>query len=182
MRQIVTTIEGRFPAEFGFSVRFCLQAMRLVRRPIGFLGLLFVLLIGLSGCSAIGPNLEQPTLKVTSISLGESTPLSQSFRIGLLVTNPNDVDLPVKGMNYALSLNGQKIVTGANNQIPALVAYSDTPITIEATADLLSVVRLLTSLNTDSDTLKYQLSGKLGLSGWRLPIHINQTGDVALTQ
>lgn len=136
----------------------------------------------LAGCSSIGTGLEQPTLKVTSISLGKTSALSQGFNIGLLVTNPNSVDLPVNGMNYALSLNGQKIVTGADNQIPTLPAYSDTPITINATADIMSVARLLKSLSVNSDVLNYELAGKMGLSGWRLPIKISQTGEVSLVE
>ena len=114
--------------------------------------------------------------------MGKSTGISQGFQIGLVVTNPNGIDLPVKGMNYALSLNGQKILTGANNQIPTLAAYSDTPIMINATADLISVARLLTSFSTGTGELNYELAGKLGLTGWRLPINIKETGQVNLTQ
>lgn len=142
--------------------------------------ILLVMMLALVGCSTLGSRLEQPTLKVTSIALGDGHALSQGFRIGLLVTNPNGVDLPVTGMHYTLSLNGQKILSGANNTIPTLVAYSETPVMIEATADILAVARLVRSLTLADEQVNYQLATKLGLSGWRLPVTIRQTGQLSL--
>lgn len=135
------------------------------------------------GCSTFTPNLEEPTVKLDSLQLAESTGLSQRFKIGLLLTNPNAVSLPVKGMSYTLSLNGFDLLSGANNQIPTLEAYSETPISIDASSDLVAAIRLINSLaNRPQNNLNYEFAAKIDLQGFRLPINIKRDGTINLTQ
>jgi len=141
-----------------------------------------VLILLLSGCATLAPNFEQPTLKLTSLALGQNTGLSQTFKIGLMVTNPNSSALPVKGMSYSLNLNGQKMLTGVSGNIPALQPYTETPVELYATADLFSVGKFIRMLATSTDIMDYELKGKLDLSGIRLPVHILESGQINLTQ
>ena len=86
-------------------------------------------------------------------------------------------------MEYTLSLNGFDLLSGVTNQIPTLTAYAETPITIEASANTLSVLRLLNSLaSSPQETLDYQLSARLELTGLRLPLTVKERGSIALTR
>src|SRR5690554_126406 len=51
----------------------------------------------LQACTIL-PQLEEPGITVNTVELLDSTGLSQRFKIGLLLTNPNSVALPIKGM------------------------------------------------------------------------------------
>jgi LEA14-like dessication related protein len=137
----------------------------------------------LQGCAFLSPNLEEPTVKINSLSLGKSTGLNQSFNIGLLIANPNAAAIPVVGMKYTLSLNGYDLLSGVTNNIPTLVGYTETPVTIEASADLVSALRLVNSLaNKPQNKLAYALSAKLDLKGWSFPLNVTEAGEISLRQ
>ena len=136
----------------------------------------------LSSCAIVTPQLEQPTVKLNSLALAEGNGFSQTFNVGLLLTNPNGVDLNVTGMSYSVSLNGEKIITGVSSDIPGLKAYADTPVMLSATADIFSAARLVKSLASVQDNINYELTAKLELGGWRLPIIIKRSGVVELGQ
>lgn len=144
-------------------------------------GLLMLALLLLQGCASLGPQLEKPTIKINSLQLMESQGLSQGFKIGLILANPNSRSLPVQGMSYTLSLNGYDLVSGVSNQIPTLAAYSETPVVIEGSADLFSALRLLNSLASQpQNTLQYELAAKIDLQGWRPSFNISEDGMIEL--
>ena len=144
---------------------------------------IFLLSLLLQGCAILTPSLEEPGVKISSLSLGESTGLSQKFNIGLLITNPNATAIPVVGMKYTLSLNGYDLISGVTNRIPILAAYTETPVNIEASADLVSALRLINSLaNKPQDTLDYALTAKLDLKNWLFPLNVREEGQIALNR
>ncbi len=138
-------------------------------------------LILLPSCAILSPSLEKPTITITSLSLGKSNGLKQSFNIGLSITNPNGKAIPVVGMKYTMSLNGYDLLSGVTNEIPTLEAYSDTDVTLSASANLVSALRLINSLTTSPlDKLQYSLDGKLDLKGWPLPMNVSKSGGISL--
>lgn len=145
---------------------------------------LFILCVGwLHGCASLTSRFESPTVKISSLELLETDRFSQKFRIGLLITNPNPDALPVAGMAYTLSLNGFSLVNGASNQVPSLAAYSETPVTIEASTDLFAALRFINSLaNNPRDNLQYEFDAKIDFEGWRPTVNVKRDGTVSLEQ
>lgn len=145
----------------------------------------FALLCGillLQSCAFV-PKLEQPGIALSSVKLLESEGLTQRFQIGLSLTNPNRVALPINGMSYTLSLNGYDLIKGVSADIPTLQAYSETPVLLEGTADLFEALRLLNALMRENQPeLEYRLAAKLDVQGWRPNITVNRSGVVELTR
>lgn len=136
----------------------------------------------LQACTVL-PRLEEPGVTVNSVKLLDPTGLSQRFQIGLSLTNPNGVALPVRGMSYTLSLNGYDLIKGVRADIPRLEAYSETPVVVEGSADLLEALRLLNALMRETaPTLEYRLTAKLDVQGWRPDVNISRTGIVELAR
>src|SRR5690606_6768716 len=119
----------------GFVMMLCFQR----------LFTLFCAAMLLQACSLL-PQLEEPSITVDSVKLLESTGLSQRFQIGLSLTNPNSVALPIRGMSYTLSLNGYDLVKGVSADVPRLEAYAQTPVVVEGSADMFEALRLLNAL------------------------------------
>jgi LEA14-like dessication related protein len=151
-------------------------------RPKHKLSYILLLTVALlQACATVSPSFEPPKVNITSLEMLEPQGLSQRFKIGLVVTNPNAKDLPLTGMSYSLSLNGYDLINGASNKLPALTAYSETPITIEAATDLFAALRFLNALaNQPQDALNYEFSAKLDLGGWRPPITVKRDGLIEL--
>ncbi len=143
--------------------------------------LLVMVMLVLQGCTNVTPRFEAPTVKISSLKLLDSTGFNQRFRIGLLLTNPNAVSLPVAGMSYTLSLNGYDLISGVSSSIPNLIAYSETPITIDASADLVAALGLLNAVAREPlKKLQYRLIAKIEFKGWFPSVNLEKDGLIKL--
>ncbi len=142
---------------------------------------LVAMLVLLQACASLTSPIQSPTVKIDSLALGETRGINQSFQIGLLISNPNARSIPVVGMEYSLSLNGFDLLSGVTNQIPTLEAYAETPVTLVASTNALSALRLLNSFaGNPQQGLDYQLKAKLELTDLRLPLNIVEKGSITL--
>lgn len=137
----------------------------------------------LSGCAAMKPKLEQPTVKVAGLQMLPAQGLLQPIEVSLLVTNPNDRDLSLRGMSYTIGIENFDVLSGVSNQLPTLTAYQETPVKVVVTANVLQLVRLAEhfSRNGMRDTVAYNFSAKLDFSAWLPALNVNEKGAIPLT-
>lgn len=137
---------------------------------------LFLLLL-LSGCAAVNSNYDPPVIGINSFRMLPSETISPRFEIGLHLVNPNSEPLKLKGIAYTVSLEDHKILMGVANELPTIEAYGEGDIILEATADLLSGAKLLSSLlNNPRSSVSYTFSAKLDAGRFGPPIHIIEEG------
>ena len=79
-----------------------------------FLTLLLGLL--LSSCASL--QFESPKLSVVSVGMVSADVFSQQFRIRLHVHNPNTIELPIKGIEYTLFLQGDRFALHVELLLP----------------------------------------------------------------
>lgn len=140
-----------------------------------------VLLTALAACSSLAPKLETPRLTIVSVSMTSGDIFSQNFLVHLNVQNPNDRDLPVKGIDYQLFLQGDSFAEGVSNApfvVPAL-GEKEFDLTVR-TNFVSSIGRLLTRLN-GKNTVEYILEGKVLTDlGMIRKIPFQESGTVTL--
>jgi LEA14-like dessication related protein len=137
----------------------------------------------LAGCASLQPRFETPSVSLTSFRIIPSESMAPRFEFGLHVVNPNLVPLTLKGLSYSVKLEGHQIITGATNDLPAIDAYGEGDLTIEATADLLSGLRLLSELMArPRETFTYELEAKLDPGNLLPSIRIKEKGEIMLKQ
>lgn len=112
--------------------------------------LMFLCLGLLMGCTSL-QSLTSPEVSLMAITPKSDGGLTPKFTLKLNVTNPNDQDLDIAGVSFALSIDDQKVLSGVTNQIPVLKAYSETPIEVEASISLFKLFALATSLTSKSN-------------------------------
>ncbi len=143
---------------------------------------LVLLCCGLTACANFTPQFDKPSIKVKSFRVLPSNSLNPTFAIGLEVSNPNGVDLNIKGMSYTASIAGKELLSGVANQLPVIPAYGQENINLQAQADWLVGVQLLSKLMSHPDTpLTYNLNVKMDVGLFSLPIYIERKGVIDLT-
>ena len=66
----------------------------------------------LAGCSTFAPKLETPDLELIGIQMMSTDMFAQKFRVRVKVMNPNDLELPIRGLDYQIFLMGDSFAEG----------------------------------------------------------------------
>lgn len=138
----------------------------------------------LQGCALLQPRLEQPRIVITSLQLLPSQGLQQRIAVGLQITNPNGRDLSLKGISYTIGIENFAVLSGVSNQLPSLKAYEQTPVTLEVSANLLELVRLIDHLSRSGarEGIGYQFDAKLDFSDLLPSMRIREAGQVPFSR
>lgn len=139
----------------------------------------------LGGCAALQPGLEKPTVKVTGLRLLPSQGgLSQRIGVDLAILNPNDRDLSLRGISYTIGIENFSVLSGVTDDVPVLRGYQETPVSLEVSANMLQVVRLIEYLSRAGvkDSVNYNFDAKLDFSALLPAMRVKETGAIPLVQ
>ncbi len=145
--------------------------------------LVLLFLTGLTACSTLPGRPEPPRVNLVGLQLVSVDLFEQRYQVRLRVKNPNAFELPIRGIDFQLEINGQDFAEGVSNQSVNVPAYGEQVIALEVSSSLLQVFRQLQSLeNGRSPGFRYQLNGSvaIGNSGVRLPFEY--AGDMGLSK
>jgi len=136
-----------------------------------------LLFVWLSGCTAIGEQLQEPDVKILDVQLSKSM-TNPGFTTQLEISNPNVFPLNIAGIYYELEINGKEVATGTNTN--AIYVGGNGAATTEffTGVNLFEGIALLNSFGRSSSAPSYNLKAKLQLKGWPLPIVINRSGQI----
>lgn len=152
-----------------------------MRNPIRLPSLVFILLV-LAGCASVGPYRDPPRVSLVNVIPMEITLFEQRYRLTLRIQNPNDVALPVDGMDYTVEINDHKFADGLSNQHFRVPAYGEQVIDVVVTSTLLNVLQQVRDQEAvPHDTLSWKLSGGLSVPGHfgKLPFEYAGNLDLA---
>lgn len=145
-------------------------------------GAALLLVATLAACASLAPRLETPRLSVMGVKLVEASLFEQRFEVRLRVQNPNDRDLPVRGLDLEFELGGEKFATGVSAReftVPALgEAEFDMLLTSNAATALLNLAR---AGEGKRESLDYVIRGRLRTSlGLLRTVPFEERGRVPL--
>jgi LEA14-like dessication related protein len=124
--------------------------------------LIILVLLGLSGCSLFVPKLEKPTLSVVRVQMLKSDLWHQEFKVRIRVQNPNDRELPVKGIVYELDVEGQELAHGMSGDSFVVPALGEAEFDMSVSANMANM--LIKLLNKGGSQVEYRIYGKISLS------------------
>lgn len=136
----------------------------------------------LSGCAGLGVGREPPTVSVQSFRAlpGEGGGLP-AFEIGLIVLNPNPEPLRLQGIAYSIRLDGQPLLDGVSNEMPAIEGYGQGAVTLDAAVNVLGGIRLLNNLmRSPRQTFDYEFTAKLDPVGFSRNVRVTESGRIDL--
>lgn len=136
-----------------------------------------------SGCAGLQPSdYQEPAVSINTFRVLPSEGFSPRFEIGLRIVNPNRTDLELQGIAYTIDIEGNRMLTGASNDLPVIEAYSEGNVTLQASSDLFGGLGLISDLmRQKSDKVTYDLHVKLDAGTYRPLIRVERTGELSLT-
>ena len=154
--------------------------MRVMKRPLVGAALC-ALALCLSSCSALRPDLQVPRLTLVSVAMTSADIFNQQFLVKVNVQNPNDRELPVKGIDYKLFLEGDSFAEGKSEKPFTVPAQGDIDFDMTVRTNFVSGAgRLLSRLN-GRDQVNYIVEGKVLTDiGMLKKIPFQETGTVNL--
>src|SRR5215469_654000 len=152
--------------------------MRRMRAAIGA-GAVGALLA--AGC-VLAPKFTTPDFTIVGVQVEGSDLLAQHLKVRLHVHNPNDRTLPVKGVDYALEVEGEPFASGESAASFVVPALGDAEFDMNVTTNMAgTLIRLLSRRSDAPSSVSYHLSGKVSLSeGWLQSIPFDQRGTFRL--
>lgn len=139
----------------------------------------FTLVIALiSGCASLTKSWIAPEVALTGLKIKDLTLLRQVFIVTLTVRNPNDRTLPIKGLTYRITLEGNELAQGSSQldrQIPSL---GTAPVDVEVVGNLLGITRQLPALALKDRPLDWTVSGTASLANGLVPLPYRWSGQI----
>jgi LEA14-like dessication related protein len=141
-------------------------------------------LVALGACTGLG-DLQTPRLDVLSIQMLSTDMFAQRFTVRMHVQNPNDVELPVKGIDYKLLLMGDQFAEGVTNEPFVLPALGEAEFDMTVTTNFVSSFgRLISRVGGGKlEDIEYELAGTLFIDrGMVRKVPFNKRGTVDFTR
>ncbi len=121
--------------------------------------LFLAMLLTLASCSSgIKGVVEPPQISVYSVRMGQLTFTEGSAIIALRVKNPNAFSIPLRGLDYGLSLNSVKVAQGTVQKNLTITGHEDRIIEIPVNFKLSNLIQAVPDL-IRTRKFTYELSG-----------------------
>lgn len=126
-------------------------------RRLSLFALILALLV--SGCALMALSLEKPDVSLVGIELGQTSLLEQHLKLTLKVTNPNDREIAVDGMNFRVEVGDQELVHGVTNKTVVLPRLGEVRFPVDTSVSLAGILKRLPALLGGG--LSYRLRGEV---------------------
>lgn len=138
-----------------------------------------VLLAGLGGC--VTPrSVQAPSIALQDIRLLNAEGLTQHLRVELLVSNPNDFDIPLTGLKFGMEMNGLDFAEGLSNQRVDIPRLGRAVVQVEVTVSVLAVLKQIQAVQKKNG-IDYRVAGTVYLDHVLLPsVDFDRQGKVDL--
>jgi len=135
----------------------------------------------LAACSTMGSNLVAPQVEVVGVQMMSTDMFAQRFKVRVKVINPNDLELPVRGLEYTILLMGDSFAEGMSNDQFLLPALGEAEFDMLVTTNFVSSFgRLLSRVSGGKlEDIDYEIVGKVLVDkGMVRKIPFNHRGTV----
>ena len=129
--------------------------------------LLLLLTLLLAACTGQMMGLQEPNVMLSDITSASATVFEQRYNLVLRIQNPNNADLRLSGLNYAVSLNDQEFARGDSSQHVVIPALGEKTVHVTVTSGALDWLKQIDRMSKNqSGTLTYSVSGTLFLDNF----------------
>jgi len=118
---------------------------------------LILLLTALGGCVAT-QKVEAPSIVLQDVKILKAEGLTQRLQVDLLVSNPNDFDIPLTGLKFDMQMNGLDFADGLSNQRIDIPRLGRAVVPVDVTVSVLAIMKQIQAIQK-KDVLDYRVAG-----------------------
>jgi len=159
-----------------------LEPRHRLSRRVGAAAAVAFLTSGLFACSSSDglPDAKRPEVSLAGLSFTEAGLFEQGFTLQLRLKNPNDFDIPVQALNFALDVNDAPFASGATKEDFTLPASAEIVVPIDVSIATQDLIERVTAIGSGR-RLAYQLTGAAEIDSWFSgPVPFDRSGKLAL--
>jgi LEA14-like dessication related protein len=138
-------------------------------------------LLGLNACAGLlDDETEPPAVSLAGLSFAEPGLFEQELTISLRLRNPNEFEIPVDTLSFALDVNGATLANGRSRRDFILPSLGEVVVPVSVLVPTNDLIERVVAIGTGR-RLDYRLVGEADLGGW-LPraIPFSREGKLAL--
>ncbi len=138
--------------------------------------------VALAGCAAIPRDLKTPEVSFVGLRAVEASVFEQKLEVRLKVRNPNDLELPVNGLEVDIELAGEPFARGISAREFVVPALGEAEFDMNVTANAAPALLRLAGGDRNSREIDYRLKGKLSTRiGMLRTIPFEQAGKLPIS-
>lgn len=124
---------------------------------------IFMMLAALvvAGCAALPTNLETPEVSFVGLRTVEASVFEQRLEVRLKVQNPNDIELPVNGLDVDIELAEEPFAHGVSAREFVVPAGGEAEFDMLVTANAATALLKIAGADHKTDSIGYRIKGKL---------------------
>lgn len=140
-----------------------------------------LLAAALGACATLTGLNDPPRVSLVRLEPVDLQLLEQRFRVSLRVQNPNDRDITIRGLDYAIVINDKVFAQGVSGKPMLVPAWGESIAELEVVSTLERIIEQLQTFGERaSPDIDYALSGHVRIDGVPFPIPFQYSGSVAL--
>jgi LEA14-like dessication related protein len=139
--------------------------------------ILFAVLL-LGGCAGMG--LQTPSVTLAGVEVIEAGLFEQRLAIKLRVLNPNNVEIPIKGLSFEVELNGEPFAKGVSDRAITVPRLGEAVLDVTAVTGFAGLLRQIQGLSRGNiDALSYHIKGRL-MTGSSYGLNFDEQGRLEM--
>jgi LEA14-like dessication related protein len=134
-----------------------------------------------AACSALPTNLATPEVSFVSLRSVEASLVEQRLEVRMKVRNPNDIDLPVNGLDVDMELADEPFARGVSAREFVVPAGGEAEFDMIVTANAATALLKIANMDFESESIGYRVKGKLSTKlGLLRTIPFEESGTVPI--
>ncbi len=114
-----------------------------------------------AGCAALPTNLETPEVSFVGLRAVEASVFEQRLEVRMKVRNPNDIELPVNGLDVDIELAEEPFAHGVSAREFVVPARGEAEFDMLVTANAATALLKIAGADRKTDSIDYRIKGKL---------------------
>jgi len=137
--------------------------------------------LAFAACTVVPSQLETPEISFVGLRAIEASVFEQRLEVRMKVRNPNDLELPVNGLDVDIEIAGEPFARGVSAREFVVPSRGEAEFDMIVTANAATALLKIAGADRKTDVIEYRIKGKLSTRvGLLRTVPFEETGTLPL--